>query len=398
MNFKQTPIIGTPITLPDLAHISKAIFSKNQIRTLFEEDLKKFFNSQHCHLTCSGRSAAYVILRILKNLSKKREVIIPAYVCSSVVIAIKKAGLKVKLCDMSRNTFQMDLDTLEIIVTDDTLCIMPVHLFGLACDMNRINHISNERNIYVIENFAQSMGTTINGKMSGTISRVGFTSFGKGKNFPTYTGGVVVTDDEILSKRIQSELNKLPNPSLQEKINHLLNLLTYSMAVNPYFYRILHELMPRIKPEYHQPISIETKQYTEFQAAVGRSLLKRYDKYMKKRHKNGMFLYDALKDIDFITLPEILANTTPIFNRFPILFNDTKMREKAEQELSKAGITACRLYEMPMHKGFSDLWDGKGPDPYPNASTFCKNLTALPIHPFVDEEVLKRIVDVLMNL
>ena len=398
MNFKQIPIIATPILIKDLAQVSKAIFSKRHLRDLFEEDLRRFFNSRYCHLTCSGTAAAYTIFSVLKDLSDRREVIIPAYLCRSVVTAINKAGLKVRLCDTSLDTFQMDVDLLEETVSDDTLCIVPVHFFGLACDVGRIARIGREKDIYIVEDFAQSMGTVINGKMSGTLSRIGFTSFARGKNLPTYSGGAVVTGDEKISGMIKKRMDELRYPSLKERIDVYVHLLMLSMIVNPYIHKIFHKLKPQLNGKNYLINDLESMQYAEFQAAVGRSILRRFNSYKEKRYKNGMFLYEKLEGFDFLRLPEILPNSTPAFNRFPVLFNEKKIREKAERELLKVGVTACRLYEAPIHMCYSDLWDGKGSDPYPNASKFCKNLTTVPVHPLVDEKVLERVVEVFKKI
>lgn len=398
MNFKQIPIIATPITGRDLAQIFKLPFAQGSYRQIFTENLKKFFNRPHCHLVCSGRASGYAIFKALSGLTDKKEVIIPAYVCASVVAAIKKAGLKVRLCDISLDTFQMDIGLLEKGISSDTLCIVAVHLFGLACDVERINQIGAARGIYVVEDFAQSFGTVIDNRESGTHANIGFTSFGRGKNLPTYTGGLAVTDDEEISYLINSQIESMGYPTPKEKIDILGHLLLFSLIVNPYIHKLFHKIILFLKGEDYPILDLELLQYTDFQAAIGNSILGKFNLYREKRYKNGMFLYERLKGFGFLKLPKILENSKPAFNRLPVLFNDKTLREKVENKLLKAGIISCRLYMKPMHKLYPDFWDGRGVDPFPNASKFSENSLTLPTHPLVDEETLNNIVRVFKTI
>ena len=145
-------------------------------------------------------------------------------------------------------------------------------------------------------------------------------------------------------------------------------------------------------------MDLKTLQYTDFQAAVGSSILKKFNSYRKRRFENGMFLYENLKTFDFLRLPEILPKSVPAFNRFPIFFKKKNMREKAERGLLQAGIVACRLYTKPIHLLYPDLSAGRGSNPYPNASIFAENSLTLPVHPLVSEGDLDNIIKTLKKI
>ena len=398
MTLKQVPIIATPIKLKDFVRILQLPFSAKPFRSVFAESLKEFFNCRYVHLTYSGRSAAYLILKTFQELKGGDEVIIPAYVCTSIPGAIKKAGLKIKLCDISLETFQVDTALLEKTVSEKTLSIIPAHLFGLACDIEQINSIARARGIFVAEDFAQSMGTRINHRESGTFSQIGFSSFGRGKNLPTYSGGVVITDDEKLSRMIGKKIANLAAPSFRDKFGIFSRLVIFSLLVNPYIHKAFHKLIVLMKGKDYAIFDLELLQYTDFQAGIGDSLLKRFDSYRKMRFQNGIYLYERLKSFNFLRLPKILPGSKPAFNRFPVLFNEKEMREKTEQRLLKSGIIACRLYTQPVHGLYPELWDKKSPDPYPNASFFAQNSLALPTHPLVDDKTLDNIIEVFKKL
>lgn len=398
MNFKQIPIIATPITLKELLKALNALFIKPSLQNIFEDNLRVYFGCRFCHLTYSGRAAVYLILRVLSGLKDKKEVIIPAYFSASVTAAVKKAGLKVKPCDISLDTFQMDINALEKEISDDTLCVIPAHLFGLACDIERINRLGSERGVFVVEDFAQSMGTTIDNKESGTFSEISFSSFARGKNLPTYSGGIILTGNQNISDKLKEKIRLLPSPSVAQKANTLMNLIIFSLLINPYIHRAFHKLIILLKGEDRPVFDLEALRYTDFQSSVGNYILGKFNLYRDKRLKNGMFLYRELKGFDFIKLPAILNNSRPAFNRFPLLFKEKSLREKAEKELLKKGIIACRLYTKPQHRLYDDIWDGKGADPYPNASIFSENSLTLPTHPLMDERALYTIVEVFKRI
>ncbi|MFC1590734.1 DegT/DnrJ/EryC1/StrS family aminotransferase [Candidatus Omnitrophota bacterium] len=398
MNLKQIPIIGTPISISDLAQALKAPFSGSAMRERFTKDLQDFFNCPHCHLVSSGRTAAYVILKVLSSLSGRKEVVIPAYVCASVVGAIKKAGLKVKLCDISLDTFQIEMNELRRAVSENTLCIMPAHLFGLPCRIEAIDLIARESNCYVVEDFAQSMGTVVNKRESGTLSSIAFTSFGRGKNLPTYSGGAIVLFEEVLFDRINEQIKRLRYPSPVERAATLMRLMIFALIVNPYVHKAFHKLILKMKGEDYPILDLKAGQYAEFQAGVGDSILKKFNALRERRYKNGMYLYERLKNFDFLRLPHILEGSRPAFNRFPVLLHKRWMRKRVEYHMQKAGIVACRLYTKPIHRLYPDLWDGKEPDPFSSASFFAENSVTLPTHPLIDEATMDKIIEVFKQI
>ncbi|MFH1996223.1 MAG: DegT/DnrJ/EryC1/StrS family aminotransferase [Candidatus Omnitrophota bacterium] len=392
MSLKQIPIIGTPVRFRDLMRGLIAPFSRVSCREQFAKRLQESLRSPFCRLTCSGRTAGYLILKALSAMNDRDQVIIPAYVCTSLIGAIKKAGLTARLCDISLDTFQMDVEGLDEAVTDRTLAVIPAHLFGLACDIHAVADIAEKRGAAAIEDFAQSMGTTIDGKETGTIARMGFTSFGRGKNFPTYSGGAVVCSDDELAGSIEGLLEKLEHPTLRERFDIAVKLLLFSVIVNPYVHKAVHPLIMMLKGSDYAIHDLRAQQYTDFQARIGSSMITRFEEFSRKRNANGMYLYERLRDREFIQVPEILKGSRPAFNRFPVLFKETKMRERAEKALLQAGIIACRLYTEPVHRLYPELWDGEAADPFPNASLFAKNSLTLPSHPLVNDSTLEEIV------
>ena len=149
-----------------------------------KREVRDYFNVKHVFLVSSGKAALTVILNALKSLSPERdEVLIPAYTCFSVPSAIKKAGLKVALCDIDTKTFDFQQGLLKKAINKKTLCVMPNHLLAsLGCERN--NRCLQGKRYFVLEDAAQAMGGEVNRDKIGTIGDAGFFSLGRGKISP----------------------------------------------------------------------------------------------------------------------------------------------------------------------------------------------------------------------
>ena len=116
-------------------------------------------------------------------MSDKKTVIIPAFICPLVPLAIKKAGLKIKICDTKINSFDYDHGQLETLCRDDPdiLAVVAAHLGGIPVDLGRISKIAQENNFFIIEDCAQSLGAEYKGRKIGTYGDFAFFSLCRGK-------------------------------------------------------------------------------------------------------------------------------------------------------------------------------------------------------------------------
>jgi|GEM_PF-211697 len=433
--FRKIPPVATPISARDLWSGFKTIFGSKSYIEEFESALSDYFGTKYCFTTSSGKTAFYVILKALRHFSAKREVILPAYTDAGLVLVIQKVGLKPVLCDISSDTFNLDLNLLPQVVSNKTFCVVPVHMFGLACDITQIiadlrrfqpeadPPLAEEptipgvadfslrlkgrelRRIFVVEDGAQAQGTQIRGqgtgdrrqraesRMVGTVGDVGFYSFNRGKNFPTYSGGFVVTNSQELAEAIGEELRLLPEPGIFSKYTSPVKLSLLALAVNPFIYKLLYKLISPFKSTT-VPKDFTASLYTEFQAGAGLSLLRRLSDFSERRFHNGSALYEGLKGIDGIILPKILPNSKPAYNRLPLVFEDINLREKVYQKLLREGIEPSRMYPRPLHHVF-DLGYSQKKEPFPNAAYFADRLLTLPTHPFVDERDIETMINVI---
>ena len=351
--------------------------------------LQKQLHVAWCGLSGSGTSAIYATLRALRKHSDKTEVVLPAYTAPSLILPIRKAGLTPVLCDISPETLNSGSQEMLPCVTSNTLAIMPVHMFGLPTDVPQMNQHLKNTNVFTIEDAASAMGAEIDGIPVATQSDIGIYSFNRGKNLSTFTGGAALTNREDLIADIDAEINTFPHPNLKYALKIRAFSVALSLVVHPLGYSLLHPLASKFKyTSLHT--DFHTWAYTHYQARLGLRLIRKLEHFTNKRAQNAQYLIQSLSDIDGVKLPQVLANSRPAYNQFPILLPDETTRETVHQAILQTGLEATLLYPDPIHRLYPDIWDGQGADPFPNATTVSKRILLLPVHPLVPQKALAK--------
>ena len=387
----MTPSAGTPISLRDLLY---GVSSRGGIGR-FEKAIRRWADVSWCRLVNSGTTACYLALEVLKHLSGKTEVVLPAYTAPSLLLPIWKAGLKPVLCDISPDTFNMDESQLDRHIGERTLCVLPVHMFGMPCDMDSVCRAARDRGAFVLEDAASSMGSRLHGRMTGTFGDVAFLSLNRGKNLSTLAGGCLLTDREDLGGELGRACDALPAPGTAQRAVMATKLVGLSLAVRPAFYTLLYPFVAQFKyTTLHT--DFDSFRYTDLQAAVGLSLFRRQEEILRRRHENGMLLYTELSSVVGVRVPKILPDSIPSFNQFPVMFESRAMRDDLHRRIREAGVEATILYPDPIHRIY-DLGYDLSDDPFPNATCLASRLLLIPTHPMIGKGRLARVLEVILS-
>lgn len=387
--FTRLAIINSSVGFKDIAYALSNIGDKDLSRR-FAEVLSEFTQCKYSYFTNYGISSFYIILESLKALSPDRkEVILPAYTAGNLIVAIKKAGLKPVLCDVSLDDFNADKRYLFKAATPLTLAVVCAHMFGIGLDYVRQLKEELPKGVFIIEDCAQAMGTIIRGKLAGGFGDAGFFSFNRGKNLSLYGGGCLFTNNGDLAKeinrvyglRLADRQACLPAMRvLGENLVALLKVTAFSLAVNPSIFALTYRLSSLFKSNAAVD-DFSVDRLSNFQAGLGLSIWNRKENFFRKRYKNGVFLIKALKGIEGIILPNIPESSQPAFNRLPVLFKDIKTMQVAKKRLWQKGIESSNMYVRPLHKMFNL---GYRPQDFPNANYIAEHLLVLPAHPGVN--------------
>lgn len=168
----------------------------------FEKKFAEFCGAKYA-ISCSNGTVSLHLCLLGLGIGPGDEVIMPALTYIATANCVTYCGAKPVFVDSEPDTFNMDPGKIEEKITGRTKAIMPVHLYGLPCNMDEINRIAQKHNLYVIEDAAEAHGASINGKKVGTFGNVGSFSFFGNKIITCGEGGMVVTDDEALYQKMK---------------------------------------------------------------------------------------------------------------------------------------------------------------------------------------------------
>ncbi len=314
---------------------------------LFEEQYAIFNKTNYCIGVGNGLDALIIALRTLE-IGNGDEVIVPSNTYIASLLAVSAVGATPILVEPRLDTYNINPDIIEAVITPKTKAILPVHLYGQACEMDKIMAIANKHNLFVIEDNAQAQGATYNGIQTGVSGAINGTSFYPGKNLGALgDAGAITTNDENLYKKALS----LRNYGSQKK---------YFNEVKGYNSRL-----------------------DEMQAAFLSAKLKHLANWNAERKKIANEYGNLLKNIDAIILPKIAEGATSVYHLYVIR---TKKRDELQTYLTEKGIGTVIHYPVPPHlqEAYNDLEYKKGD--FPIAEEIAETCLSLPIYPGLTEK------------
>ena len=378
--FKEIPpTAGFPLRLKD---IFSALFRLNHKGAL-EENFKSYLKAPYARVTYSGTAAFYFILESLKELSDKKTVIIPAFVCPLVPLAINKAGLKIKVCDTKKDSFDYDGDQLENLCRDnpDILAVVAVHLGGIPVDLDRISKIAQENNIFIIEDCAQSLGAEYKNHKIGTYGDFAFFSLCRGKGLTIYEGGVAVTKNEEYAALLDNTITRLENKNPAAEALKVFELIGYWIFYRPllfWFVFRLPQLYWRMKKELvratgdYFDADFPVHRVSAFRKAVGDVAFGRLEKETSGQRDKAAAYLSKFKNPSGIKIISEQTGTKATYPFITLIFDDPEKRLQVLKRLEKTGVGASIIYL----KAITDYEYLKNIIP----DTSCPNAQALSLH------------------
>lgn len=348
----------------------------------------------------SGRAGLWAVLKALHSLRPERNVVaLPAYICFSVPAAIVRAGLRIEPVDVDSQTLDFDFAQLEEVAADCLLCIIAPNLFGLPNDVARIQTVARAKKAYFVDNAAQGLGAVYEGRFSGTTGDVGLYSLGRGKALTTLEGGIVVTDSDEIEDALTAVAAELPEPPFAHDASMFLRMLAYAAFLNPWLYWIPDSL-PFLKlgtTEFDPGFRAST--LSPLCKALLWKVMDGLDAVNQKRRENARILSSALTGCRRFQILKPTPNSHGTYIRFPMLASDESTRQSALRKLRAAGIGAspfypgaiCDIRGIDAHMAFQDFHCARAED-------VSRRLMTLPTHPYVKEEDLRTIVDILQKV
>lgn len=245
----------------------------------FEAKWSSFTGSKHSVAVTSCTTGLHLALAALK-IGPGDEVIVPAFTWISTANVVEHVGAKVVFCDINPRTFNLDIEDAASKVTDRTRAIMPVHLFGLAADIEEVIALAREHSLYVIEDAACGFGSTYKGKHVGTFGDAGVFSFHPRKAITTGEGGMVTTQIDSLAA------------SFRRMRDHGAEISDLQRHLGP---------KPFLLPDF--PDAGFNYRMTDFQGALGSAQMNRADEIVSQRRQLASVYDAAFSVLDWLETP-----------------------------------------------------------------------------------------------
>ncbi len=319
-----------------------------------EEKLKDFTGAKHCISCANGTDALQISLMAL-NISPGDEVIVPAFSYIATAEAVALLGAKPIYVDISLDTFSLNTKSLENVINKKTKAIIPVSLFGQPADFKSINILASKYNIPVIEDGAQSFGSTHNGNQSCNLSTIGCTSFFPSKPLGCYgDGGAIFTSNEELAS------------SIRQIARH-----------------------GQVKRYYHKRLGINSRLDT-IQAAILLEKLIIFEQeirerdFVAKRYAAGFLRNTKIKT------PNVEKENTSSWAQYTIM---TSERDELKSFLANNGVQTAIHYPMPLYE--QDALKEKLN--LENSKKASETVLSLPISGTLPEEEQDFIINLILN-
>lgn len=316
----------------------------------FEAEYAEFNQTNYCIGVANGLDALHIALQTLE-IQNGDEIIIPSNTYIATWLAASYVGAKPVPVEPNPATFNIDPAKIEAAITSKTKAIMPVHLYGQACEMDAIMAISKKHGLFVVEDNAQSQGATYNNKLTGSFGDINGTSFYPGKNLGALgDAGAITTNNETLAIKAQT----LRNYGSQKK--------------------------------YYNEIIGQNSRLDELQAAILSVKLPKLMDWTGERIEAANHYNNYLTGVGDLILPTVAKGASHVYHLYVIR---TEKRDALQAFLTQNGIGTLIHYPVPPHlqQAYKHLNYSEGD--FPIAEELAATCLSLPMYPGLSEKEIE---------
>ena len=350
------PLARPDIRDEDIALMNSVLKSGMLVQGEYVAKLEKcfadFHHVKHAIAVSNGTASLHLALKVL-DIKEGDEVIVPAFSYVATANVVELVGATPVFVDIDLVSFNIRTELIEQKITSRTKAIIPVHEFGLACDIESICAIADKYGIYVIEDAACALGATQNGKPVGGFGILGSFSLHPRKSITAGEGGVLLTNDDSKAQ----QLRQLRNHGIEIEDN---NMVFVKAGFN---YRM-----------------------TDFQAALAYSQFKRLEDILEYKNKLAGIYFSSVKTPKVI-LPGLFTGRNHTWQTFHLLLDESLDQKEIIKRLKQKGIgTNYGAQCIPAQIYYREKYNLSADKLFPSAYKAYKKGLAIPIYERLSEE------------
>jgi len=317
----------------------------------------------------------------------------PAYTCPAVARVVIDLALQPVFVDISMETMDFSPGQLAAAVSADTLAVILVHPFGISLPADDAIAAAHEVGAVVIEDAAQALGATWDGKPVGTRGDYGLYSLGPGKPISTAGGGIAVTNHAENISSLNRWWSDLPAVSSAVSAAAWMRQAAFQIAFHPKGWWAATRVGLHRVGNHETSWGYSLQGLSPSQAGVGLALLPQLDDINAQRRRKAAALQEAANRSRSLQTFAISKSSESIFLRFPILVDSEEQREALFDQFWSAGIGAGRLYEKSLPSIFSTTERTS----FPGAEAVASRLLTLPTHHYVTNDDMQTMHEILLQ-
>ncbi|MBA0328643.1 nucleotide sugar aminotransferase [Stenotrophomonas maltophilia] len=337
-------------------------------------------------LTCSGTHALLIALRTLRKRAPKRDtVILPAYTCPLVPIAVHSLGLRVQLCDTRRGHFDFDPGQLRRLADARTLAILPTHLGGRIADVELACEVARNAGAWVIEDAAQALGARVGNSSVGLRGDIGFFSLAAGKGLSLHEGGLLVSRDDELRAGLAEHAAEQVRFSLRWELLRSVQLLGLAACYRPSLLSLVYgnplrsalqrgDLEDAVGDIF--PLDIPQHRVSQWRQNVGAQAARRLPAFLQAGRLRALQLRVQLAQLPAVEVVDGLAGTGGTWPMLMLLLPSQRARDAVLKDLWPRGLGASRMFIHAL-PDYAYLRGIVPQDDMPNARDFAARMLTL---------------------
>jgi dTDP-4-amino-4,6-dideoxygalactose transaminase len=398
------PAASLTETLYFLADTVTGAGAGSQIVEQFEEEFAGWVGVRHARFVPSGRMGLYLLLRGL-DYPAGSEIIVPAFTYFAIPTLLRLMGHTVVYADVEASTYELSAATVKPLITEKTRAVIPTHLFGRTCPLKGLQTLCDRHGIDIIEDCAQASGASMDLARAGSMGRGAYFTFGITKNFTTFSGGMVVTNDVEVDGRVSELLDQFGRPSRTRLLKEGATALAMLVATHrPVFSATLGPVLRYYPAADADPVHTAFEEAPRAlthndllahqwrpdgaQAAAGLRQLRSIDARNDERRRRGNRLLQELRQ------RAVLGPPAPASRDGDHIFVSFAMRHPARRAFG----AALRRRGIDFSPGYMSACSampalGGRPGLCPEAEAIEREIVHLPLYPGLSDKDIERIAD-----
>lgn len=388
--YENPPTAGLPLKWSDWWPAAQSLTSR----------VSEQFHLPPLQLTCSGTAALIIALTTLAQQQPQRKtVIVPAYTCPLVALAVHHCGLQLQLCDLKPGSIDMDIAQLSTLLNEQVLAVIPTHLGGRVTDVSTVKQLAQSYQISVIEDAAQALGAEV-----GQHGDIVLFSLAAGKGLTMYEGGLLTASNMQLRNNLQAMSKKLLPRRYKWELLRILELFGYTALYNPAGLHFVYGQGRRKALRRQQWISavgddfdfdIPMHRVSRWRQQVAANAFLRLPVFLDMLQKQA---YQRIEQLQSISGIEVIVDQhgRGVWPFLMVLLPADQHRDAVLKQLWPSPLGVTRLFIHPLSQ-YDYLQPIVPASSMPNAEDFAARMFTITNSPWLTDAQFSRICEVIQD-